>query len=149
MTKPDLPALLEREGRLLDRIFGKGEYEVESRHPHQASVLSGRFRLDLGYDGRDGSIGSTLTVTEPWGEELDIPEGWTRFLGEDVVPLPRDASGHVALSPEDQVRAELTCVARLSDEIFSDPQKTRDAINFVRGYRQAYNDWARGAWDPD
>ena len=90
-----------------------------------------------------------LTLTEPWGEELDSPEGWTRPLGEEIRPIPRNSSGHVTLSPEEQIRAELKLVARLSREVFSDPQKTRDAFNFVRGYRKAYNDWASGAWDPN
>jgi len=149
MSKPYVLALLDREHHLLDRIFGEGQYEVKSNSPHEASVRSSRFKLELGYDGRDGSVTTSLTVSEPWGEELDIAEGWARFLGEEVPPLPRSATGQVMVSAEKQIRTQLACLARLSREVFSDPQKTRDAVHFVRGYRQAYNDWARGAWDPD
>lgn len=149
MSNPDLAKLLEGERPWLDRIFGEGAYRVETTDPHQVSVRSVRLKLELGYDARDRSIGSTLEVTEEWGTELDSPYGWARFLGEEVPPWPRNPSGHVTLTPEEQVRAELKWLARLSAELFSDPQKTRDAVNFVRGYRAAYNDWATGAWDPD
>jgi hypothetical protein len=127
---------------LLDGIFGEGAYHVESTHPHEAAVRSSRFNLEMGYDERDRSIWSSLTLTGAWGEEVDIAEGWARFLGEEPVPLPRNALGHVPLSAEEQIRTELECVARLSRQIFSDPQKTRDAVNFVRGYRKAYNDYS-------
>jgi hypothetical protein len=149
MSEFDLRPLLERERPLLDRIFGKDAYRIESDRPSAASVRSGRFKLDLGYDARDRSIGGILTVTGPWGEEEAGPDGWTQFLGEKLPQPPRNASGHVMPSPEMQIRAELTCVARLCDEVFSDPQTTRDAVNFVRGYRRAYNDWARGDWNAD
>jgi len=82
-SEPDIPALLDRERRLLDLIFGDAAYEIESTDPHEASVRSSRLKLELGYDARDRSIASTLTVTEPWGEELDDPHGWARFLEPD------------------------------------------------------------------
>ena len=143
---PDLPALLEREHALLDGIFGQGAHEVESSDPVEARVRSGGLELELVYDRRGGLIMTNVTVTGEWGE-VDSAEGWARFLGEESVPLPRTRSGWIAVDPEEQVRAELERVARLAQEIFSDPQKTRDAVHFVRGYRIAYNDWASGAWD--
>jgi hypothetical protein len=39
---------------------------------------------------------------------------------------------------------EIERIARLDREIFSDPQRARDAANFVNGYHAAYNDWASG-----
>jgi len=146
IRNPDVPVLLDHERALLDSIFGEGEYQIESSHPQEAAIRFSRFKLALGYDARDGSIASTLTLTEPWGEELDDPQGWARFLGEEPASPPRNSLGQVTLGPEEQIRAELKLVARLSRDIFSDPQKTRDAVNFVRGYRTAYNEWARGAW---
>ncbi|HEX8214908.1 MAG TPA: hypothetical protein VF582_05495 [Allosphingosinicella sp.] len=148
-SKPSLPALLNDARATLDQIFGEGAYRIESDGPEQVSVRSRCLRLELAHDRRDGSIGSELTVTGPWGEETSDPEGWAQFLGEEMPPFPRNGSGHATQSIEEQVRAELKKVARLSDILFSDPQKTRDAVHFVRGYGKAYNDWASGAWDPD
>lgn len=145
-SKADLAALLERERPLLDRIFGEAPYQIHSIGPRAASVRSSSLQLEIGEDPRDGLLGSTLTVIQPWGEEDDPLHVWARFLEEESSPLPRSTSGHVTLSREEQLRAELSTVARLATVVFSDPHKTRDAANFVRGYRTAYNDWASGAW---
>lgn len=144
----NLAAILQCERELLDQIFRNEPYEIEGDGPHHAAVRSGRLRLEFGYDAwRDRSVANTLVVTEPWGEELDGLHGWVRFLGEEMPADPQDTSDHVLLGPREQVRAQLTLAARLVEEIFSDPHKTRDAIHFVRGYREAYNDHASGAWD--
>jgi hypothetical protein len=143
---PDLAAVLQGQRDLLDRIFGEAAYEIESSAPREASVRSSFLKLDLGFDPRDRSVDVVLTVSGAWGSELDGTDGWARFLGEEIPPSPRNASGHVTLSPEEQIRAELQWAVRMASDVFSHTQKTRDAVNFVRGYRQAYNDWASGAW---
>ena len=145
-----LSELLERERASLDEVFGKAAYEIESTGSDGAVVSSAELKWSLGRDCRDGLIASDLTVApaEPWGVRATT-EIWARFLREEIPTLERDASGHVGPSAGEQIQRELALIGRLTSEIFSDSQTTRDAAFFVRGYQSAYGDWASGAgpWD--
>lgn len=142
LRKPDLAAALAAERPLLDRIFGSESYELISLDEDAVLARSSRFSLQIAYDsGRDRSVTSELS-TDAWEEEVAGTHEWLRFLEERMPVAPRDRSGRVRLSLDDQVREELTWVLRVAEAIFSDPQKTRDAVQFIRGHRVAYNDWA-------
>lgn len=146
-VRPQLTDLLTRERPALDQIFGVGAYQIESAHPHEAVVRTNGLAWRIGYDRRDGSIGSALAATGLSPEVEAVPDVWAQFLEQEIPPLPRDVSGHIKPSAEAQLRNELEWIGRLWSEVFSDPLKTRDAASFVRGYHKAYNDWASGAWD--
>lgn len=137
--------LLERQRALLDRAFGAGAYSIESVGSEQATVRSGSLKWRVSYDARDRSIGSLIVESGTLAGEA-IPDTWARFLGEHATGWPKDSSGRVSLSLDDQMTFEIDRIARLNNEVFCDPQRARDAANFVNGYHAAYNDWASGDW---
>ena len=145
-ASPELLMLLQHERALLDQIFGKASYTIESSDPYRASVRSSALRMTFGYDPRDASLKSDLGINGPWGDEIAETPHWLRYMDEETAPLRRDAGGLAYLTATDQLRAELRLAARVATEIFSNVQKTLEAVSYVRGYRKAYNDWARGAW---
>ena len=104
----------------------------------QTSLVEVRF----GRDRRDGAIGSMIVLRDPPAETGGEAEIWTwaRFLGVEVAPVNRDRAGRVRVAPDEQLRAEITMIGRLMKEVFSDPQRLRDAAFFVEGYTVRYND---------
>jgi hypothetical protein len=142
-----IPKVLERQRDALDQAFGVGAYSIESTDAAEATVRSGLLEWRVGYDSRDRSIHSLIVESGVPEAGQAIPETWARYLGEEPTGWPKDSSGHVSLSLDEQVRIEIERLARLKREIFSDPQRARDAAYFVRGYHSAYNDWASGNWD--
>jgi len=133
-SKRSLSDRVEAQRDLLDEVFGRGSYEIEAIDSDGATVRSQRLEWRIGVDPRDGSFCSLLTAVtgEPW-EEQAIPQLWAQVLGDEPVPLPRDASGRVILTLDEQIARELQLLRRLTLEIFADPQRSRDAAFFVRG----------------
>jgi len=144
-SAPSVSELLERHRRLLDEAFGASVYAIESIDPAQAIVRFGSLMWQVGYDARDRSISSLILESGTLAGEA-IPETWARFLGERATGRPKDSSGRVTLSLDEQMKIEIERMARLNNEIFSDAQRARDAASFVNGYHAAYNDWASGDW---
>jgi hypothetical protein len=138
---------LKRQGGVLSEIFGSG-YSIEDIDTDHAIVRSENLEWRIWYDRRrDRSVGSELNlgVRESW--QYEAPLGTlAQFLGEEEPPfLPRNASGIVELSLEDQILLELRLLRRVG--VLADPLLARDAAFFVRGYNQAYTDFASGKWD--
>ena len=144
-SAPPVSELLERQRGLLDKAFGAGAYSIECIGPEQATVRSGSLEWRVSYDARDRSIGSLIVESGTLAGEA-IPDTWARSLGEQPTGWPKDGSGRVSLSLDDQMTVEIERMARLNNNVFCDPQRARDAANFVNGYHAAYNDWASGDW---
>lgn len=138
-----ISALLERHPGLLSEIFGEG-YEIEDDTPERAVVRSDKLTVKFGRDLRDGDTGALIELHDPQTEAQ--PFVWLRFLDERTEPKPRDASGHILKSAEQQIEEELEVLVRLKREVFSDPKRARDAAHFVQGYQCAYNDYCAGDW---
>ncbi len=98
--------------------------------------------VQLGGGMNDGDVGALIELAEP--AAIGGAWTWALFLGEKPSPKPRDKNGRVIASTDEQLKDELQLLARLMREIFSNPETTRDAAYFVRGYQQAYNDYAAG-----
>jgi hypothetical protein len=140
-------AALKRQDETLSEIFGDG-YSIESLDTDRAVVSSRNFEWRIWYDRRrDRSVGSELNlgVGEPWQYEASLQTLWQFFGEEEPAHLPRDASGIVKLSLDDQVLHELELLRRVAT--VADPALARDASFFARGYNQAYTDYASGKWD--
>src|SRR5688572_23657708 len=93
---PMLASLLDAERDLLDEIFGKGAWRIESSEARQATVRSGLLDAHFGWE-RDSSIGALIDLH-------DVPEGtsgeaetwlWSKYLGLDTPPRPKDRHGRV------------------------------------------------------
>ena len=142
--------LLGSERPLLDEIFGRGKYEIDDVDPDVSIVRSAVIELKFGFDRhRARDIVTTVTIVGvPQEISLNSLDVLARFIGEDIPPLPTNANGVVSVPPDEQIRKHLRCVLRLAEDVFTDPQKTRDAAIFGAGYNSAYNDWAsgKGSW---
>ena len=138
-----ISALLKRHPDLLSEIFGEG-YEIEDDTPERAIVRSDKLTVQFGRDRRDGDTGALIELHDPQTEAQ--PFVWLRFLDERTEPKPRDASGHIRKSAEQQIEEELDVLVRLKREVFSDPKRARDAAHFVHGYQRAYTDYCAGDW---
>ena len=139
-----LAELIQRHKPLLDRTFGAGDYEVIDTHEHACIVRAASVEVNLAYDWRDRWVASDLRpldVPED-SREMHIAETWVRFLGKRL-PVRRKS-----VLNDQQARDELLLVSWLVEEIFSDPQRARDAANFCAGYGAAYNDHYDGQWRP-
>ena len=145
---PSLAELLDRQRSRLAEAFGEGGFDVETSGTDQATVrtslLEVRFRRDL----RDGAVSALILLRDPpTGAEAEAePWLWARFLGVDTPALVRDRNGKIRASAEEQLTDEVDRIVQLALEIFSDPQKLRDAAFFVEGYTRAYNDSYAGKW---
>jgi len=146
-SKPSIVELLDREQPMLDHAFGVGSYEVDSSHPEQATVRSSLLEARFGCE-RDGAIGALIVLRDPPTGTCGEAETWlwAKFLDVDAPPMIRDHEGRVQAAPEQQLRREVEMIGRLVRDIFSDPQKAREAAFYVEGYTRAYNDWASGNW---
>jgi hypothetical protein len=142
LPKPRIAKILEEQGPLLDEIFGEGPYEIEERAPYACVVRSPVLEIRLAYDWRDqwvSSIARPLNVPPDVAED-DIIESWARFV---AMKMPARRKSQL---DERQVVDELEVVRAVAARVFTDAATARDAACFVRGYRSAYNDWAKGGW---
>jgi hypothetical protein len=137
--------LLGRAQPMLDQAFGAGSYEIESSHPEQATVRSSLLEVRFGCE-RDGAIGALIVLRDPPSGTGGEAETWlwAKFLGVEARPPIMDRAGRVRAAPEQRFRVEVEMIGRLVPDIFSDPQRVRDAAFYVAGYTRAYNDRASG-----
>ena len=152
LTSDRVAVFLDREAALLAELFGGEAYEVEDVSPDVAIIRSTVFEMTFAYDRRRARDLGTSIKLLGLPSELSVEHGlgsWARFLEEDIPVLPTNASGIITVPLEVQVRDNLKWVARFAREIFSDPQRTRDAVHFADGYDAAYTDYCSGKWDPD
>jgi hypothetical protein len=140
-----ISALLKGHAALLREIFGE-EFEIKDDAPDHAIVRSDKVTVQFDRDRRDGDTGALIELHDP--RTLAEPFVWLRFLGEGSEPKPRNATGHIQMSAEQQIEAELQVLLRLEREIFSDRQRSRDAAHFVQGYNASYNDYCSGRSKP-
>jgi len=151
LSSDRIAAFLDRERALLDETFGAQQYEIEDTDRDEATIRSPGLEVKLAYDrNRARDVGTYITLLG-LPDELSIQhplDTWAAFLGEEIPLLPRNGSGIIVVPPDEQVRNDLKWIARFVQEIFSDPQRKRDAAYFARGYNRAYNDWAsgKGSW---
>lgn len=144
-SKPSMVALLNQEQSALDRIFGKEAYEITSSHPQQATIRSRLVDVSFGCE-HDGDVGSLIELRDP-PAEVGGAAGtwlWATFLDVDMPPWERDRAGRVRTPPEQQLGRELAVIARLAAEVFSDPQRLREAAWYVEGRTREYNDRCSG-----
>lgn len=148
-SKPKLGKILDDQKLCLNDIFGVDNFQINASHPDEATIASGSIEIVFGRDNRDGNIGVMLTLKETTTNSSwqDGPFQWAKFLGEEERPKKRDRNGKIVASTSEQIVEELELIGRLVKEIFSDPSKTRDAINWLAGYREAYNARSAGDWD--
>ncbi|WP_108812268.1 hypothetical protein [Sphingorhabdus sp. Alg231-15] len=147
--KPSLAVLLENEKKTLEDIFGYDSFRIEAHHKDEAKLHTDLLEIIFGRDSRDGDISAVIGLRESVAK-LDWEDGtfqWSKFLGEKDRPKDRDRNGKVVAGAQDQVKGELKLICRLVKEIFSDTQRTRDAVHWLDGYREAYTNWAEGDWD--
>lgn len=106
-------ALLERERALLDGIFGRGAYRIESSRPEHAAVQSNLFELHFGRE-RDGEIGASISLRNPPAGTSGVAGTWlwARFLGVWNGAKERDRAGRVRISDEEQLRTEIEMIGR-------------------------------------
>jgi hypothetical protein len=142
---------LRAEQAALDRIFGAGNYDIEDVNSDEAIVRTSGLEVRFTYDRsrlRDVSTSMTIFGVPDQVSTDHRPDALAHMLGQEIPTPPVDAEGFFALPPEEQVRDHLKWLARFVEEIFSDPQRTRDAAHFGAGYNAAYGDWAsrKGSW---
>ncbi len=137
-----IAAHLTRHPDLLTEIFGDG-YELDDDAPDHVIIRSTNMTVEFGCDGRDGDTGAIIKFHDPPVDALTF--SWLRFT-EQQQTKPRNSFGRVEASAQQQIEAELQDLLRLKREVFSEPQRARDAANFVDGYQAAYNDYCAGDW---
>lgn len=138
---------LKRQDQALREIFGDG-YSIEIIDDDRAVVSSKNVEWRIWYDRcRDRSVESELNLGagEPWQYQVPLHILLQFFEEDKPVHFPRDASGIVGLSLEEQVLHELNLLRRVA--AVSDASLARDASFFARGYNRAYTDYASGKWD--
>lgn len=147
--KPDLATILKGERRVLEHIFGGESYRIEAVDNDEASLKTEKLEIRFARDERDGDVGCNIALNQVI-EEFEEGAGsfmWASFLGDEEIAKPRDRNGQVISSAEEQIAEELTLLGRLVKEIYSDAQKTRDAVFWIIGYETAGTHHAMGLWD--
>lgn len=151
LSSNHIAELVGSERTLLDQTFGVGEYEIDDVDLDEAIIRTAALKVKLVYDRHRSSDVGTYISLFGVPDELAVEHPidiWARFVGEDIPLLPRNRAGIISIPPDEQIRNDLQRVAHLLREVFTDPQRKRDAAHFASGYNTAYNDWAsgKGSW---
>ena len=147
-SKPALPALssfLQQESERLETMFGP-EFRIQDHEryaEYACSLTTSEIEVEFSYDWRDRWVSASL---RPLNTEQPIPDlhgtwEWRRFLGL-AEPKRRKS---------ERDRQQIAdCLIEIEPilELFRDQQALRNSYWFIRGYSQAYNDWAsrNGSW---
>jgi hypothetical protein len=147
IAKPSVADLLQQQRHVLDTAFGEADYRIEAPSSDSAVIQLNSIEVRFGRE-RDGNIGALVLLRNPPENSCGDAgtEQWAKFLGKETAVKSRGRNGKVEDLAEDQLKNEIELIGRLIREIFSNPQRTRDAVYYVEGYTRAYNDWASGKW---
>lgn len=126
---------------MLDDLFGADAYQIVDIAPEACAVKASWVDVSFGYDWRDQWLNAQF-VPRRAPEELIVTcedHIMLRFCG---VAWEEPERGSLT---DRQVAGVLTRIRPIV-EAFKDDRGTRDALWFVRGYSEAYGDWASGKW---
>ena len=134
-----LTEVLERHRPMLDEIFGRGGYALDESDGELCVIRARVAEVAMAYDEQHGwltCLVKPLLVAEEVQESYPIDD-WVRFSGR---PAPCRSGGEL---DDRQVEAELNLLRQVVTETLADPQRARDAVNFLLGYNAAYTELCR------
>lgn len=141
MSDLRLADLVRRQSVLLDEVFGPDTYEIADTTREACDLKTSWVEVSLSYDWRDRWVDAALKPLTVPADVADVCDDHVllKFCGVEVGERRKSAM-------DDQQVVDALVLIRPIVELFKDNRSARDALWFVRGYSEAYTDWASGNW---